>query len=159
MLKLWNVFSDNCRIWKYFLNFPQGANVANLDCYKQTRKSKESSMSGMKCETEGSSEIHCKQTQYICNGYNAVMPTFFICEQEGLSVEGWPPGHEKIYGQQENKFEQVSPEQTDCQTDTTENITFPQPRLSAVIMIPKITLCLCAELLSWLCYRKLYPSM
>ena len=24
MLKLWNVFSDNCRIWKYFLNFPQG---------------------------------------------------------------------------------------------------------------------------------------
>ena len=24
MLKLWNVFSDNCRIWQYFLNFPQG---------------------------------------------------------------------------------------------------------------------------------------
>ena len=24
MLKLWNVFSDNCCIWKYFLNFTQG---------------------------------------------------------------------------------------------------------------------------------------
>ena len=33
MLKLWNVFSDNCRISKYFLNFPQGVSgCVELEC-------------------------------------------------------------------------------------------------------------------------------
>ena len=53
------------------------------------------------------SEVHCKQTQCICKWIQSCNVHVFISEQEVLLVEGWLSCQPKMYGEQENKFEQI----------------------------------------------------